>query len=82
MLEIFIDLSAAFDTVSHFNLLQKLNSRGICEVANDPLKSYLTNGVQQVSVNGADMEQVSFRVPHESVLGSLLFLLYINGLKF
>ena len=82
MLEIFIDLSAAFDTFSHFNLLQKLNSRGIYEVANDPLKSYLTNGVRQVSVNGTDMEQVNLRVPHESILGSLLFLLYINGLKF
>ena len=50
ILAIFIDLSKAFDTIDYFKLLQKLNAYGIRGVANDLLKSYLTDSAQQVSV--------------------------------
>ena len=77
---IFIDLSKAFDTISHDKLLHKLNNHGIRGNALQLIKSYLYNRSQYVLALGenADKLPVKFRVPQGSVLGALLFIISIN----
>lgn len=81
-LGIFIDLRKAFDTVSHVILLEKINKIGITGTALDILKSYLSNRKQIVKIGNhqSQPKPITYGIPQGSILGPLLFLIYINNI--
>ena len=79
---VFLDLKKEFDTVKHHILLSKLHIYGITAVSHEWLSSYLDNRTQKCVLNGSLSECCTLKcgIPQGTILGRLLFLLYINDL--
>ena len=79
----FLDLKKAFDTVDHRILLEKCSDYGLSGTTLSILASFPHDRKQVIKVNGktSKSREVSFGVPQDSILGPLLFIIYINDIS-
>ena len=79
---LFVDIFKAFDSLNHKVLLRKLNHLGVSERSLRWFRSYLADRQQSVLINGelSEPHSITLGVPQGSILGPLLFNVYINSL--
>jgi hypothetical protein len=82
-LAVFCDLSKAFDVISHKILLRKLNNYGLRGIINTWFQNYLADRTQYVEIEGSrsTSRQLQCGVPQGSILGPLLYLIYVNDIS-
>ena len=81
-LAVLCDLSKAFDVIDHDILLGKLHNYGIRGLANEWFRNYLSERQQFVEIDGekSQMALIQIGVPQGSILGPLLYLIYVNDI--
>ena len=81
-LAVLCDMSKAFDVIDHDILLRKLNNYGIRGLANEWFRNYLSERQQFVEIDGekSQMALIQIGVPQGSILGPLLYLIYVNDI--
>ena len=79
---VFLDIKKAFDTIDHRILVNKLSQYGVCDDSVKCFESYISERVQCCSVNGctSTLRHIKYGVPQGSILGPLLFIIYMSGL--